>query len=62
MLFRSASQTSYFVTGSGVCWAMLLLGERFPPLVWAAMALMLMGLALVQPRLTVSTLDRRKHA
>ena len=48
-----ASQTSYFVTLSGVCWAMLLLGERFSPLVWASMGLMLMGLALVQPRLTL---------
>lgn len=45
-----ATQTSYIVTGSGVLWAMLLLGERFSGWVWAALAAMLCGLALVQPR------------
>jgi drug/metabolite transporter (DMT)-like permease len=45
-----ASQVSYIVTASGVFWAMLLLGERFPPLVWVALAVMLAGVALVQPR------------
>ena len=45
-----ASQCSYLVTASGVIWAMVLLGERFSPFVWAAMAVMLAGLALVQPR------------
>lgn len=45
-----ASQTSYIVTGTGVVWSMLLLGERFSSWVWAAMAVMLVGLFLVQPR------------
>ena len=45
-----AAQVSYVVTGTGVLWAMLLLGERFPPTVWAALAVMMLGLALVQPR------------
>ena len=45
-----ATQTSYFVTGSGVLWAMLLLGERFSAWVWAALVVMLVGLFLVQPR------------
>ncbi len=45
-----AAQTSYIVTAAGVCWAMALLGERFSPLVWAAGAVMMLGLALVQPR------------
>ncbi len=45
-----AAQTAYFVTGSGVFWAMLLLGERFSPVVWAALVIMLAGVALVQPR------------
>jgi drug/metabolite transporter (DMT)-like permease len=45
-----AAQTSYIVTGTGVIWAMLLLGERFSPWVWAALAVMLLGLTLVQPR------------
>ncbi|MGB8813347.1 MAG: DMT family transporter [Paracoccaceae bacterium] len=49
-----ASQTSYVVTGTGVIWAMLLLGERFSPWVWAAMAVMLVGLFLVQPRARVA--------
>lgn len=45
-----ATQCSYIVTGTGVVWAMILLGERFSPWVWAALAVMLAGLALVQPR------------
>jgi drug/metabolite transporter (DMT)-like permease len=45
-----ASQTSYIVTGTGVIWAMIFLGERFSPFVWAAMAVMLLGLTLVRPR------------
>ncbi len=45
-----ASQTSYLVTASGVFWAMALLGERFSPMVWAALVVMLSGVALVQPR------------
>lgn len=45
-----ASQVSYIVTGSGVVWAMVILGERFDSLVWLALALMLAGVALVQPR------------
>lgn len=45
-----AAQCSYIVTGTGVLWAMALLGERFSPWVWAALVLMLAGLALVQPR------------
>lgn len=45
-----AAQTSYIVTASGVLWAMLLLGERFSPWVWAAAGVMLLGMSLVQPR------------
>jgi len=45
-----AAQTAYFVTGSGVFWAMLLLGERFSQWIWLALVVMLAGLALVQPR------------
>ena len=45
-----ASQTSYVVTFAGLGWAMLLLGERFPPAVWLALAVMLAGLFLVTPR------------
>ena len=49
-----ATQTSYIVTASGLCWSMLLLGERFSHWVWAALAVMLVGLMLVQPRLRVA--------
>ncbi|PZR01009.1 MAG: EamA family transporter [Cereibacter sphaeroides] len=45
-----ATQTSYIVTASGICWAMLLLGERFGPLILLAGVIMLIGVALVQPR------------
>lgn len=45
-----AAQVSYLVTGFGILWAKLLLGEVYSPWVWAALALMLAGLALVQPR------------
>ena len=45
-----ASQSAYIVTGMGVIWAMVLLDERFSPWVWAALVVMLAGLALVQPR------------
>ena len=45
-----ASQSTYLVTASGVVWAMLLLGERFSPMIWVALVVMLAGVALVQPR------------
>jgi drug/metabolite transporter (DMT)-like permease len=45
-----AAQVSYLVTGFGVLWSMALLGERYSGYVWAALALMFAGLAMVQPR------------
>jgi drug/metabolite transporter (DMT)-like permease len=47
-----AAQSGYIVTGTGVVWAMVLLGESYSGWVWAALVLMLVGLALVQPRET----------
>lgn len=44
-----ASQTAYLVTGFGILWSMLLLGERYSPWVWMALALMCAGLTLVRP-------------
>ena len=44
-----AVQVSYLVTGFGVFWAMLLLGEVYSGWVWAAICLMLLGVFLVQP-------------
>ena len=46
-----ATQTAYIVTASGLCWAMVLLGERFSHWVWLAMVVMLVGIALVRPKL-----------
>ena len=46
-----AGQVSYVVTGSGVFWAMLLLGETYSLWIWLALGCMAIGLSLVQPRL-----------
>jgi drug/metabolite transporter (DMT)-like permease len=48
-----ASQTSYVVTAAGILWAMALLGESFSQWVWLAVAVMLVGLTLVRPRVVV---------
>ncbi len=45
-----AAQVSTFVTGFGVLWAIVLLGEGYSGYIWTAMAVMIAGLALVQPR------------
>lgn len=45
-----AVQVSYLVTIFGMIWAMILLDERFAVTIWASLALMLAGMALVQPR------------
>jgi drug/metabolite transporter (DMT)-like permease len=45
-----AVQVSYLVTGFGVIWAMLILGETYSGWIWGAMAVMLVGMFLVQPR------------
>lgn len=45
-----AVQVSYLVTGFGVLWAKLLLGEAYSTGIWAALLLMFAGMYLVQPR------------
>lgn len=45
-----AVQVSYLVTLFGVGWAMLFLNESYSGYIWAALAVMLMGLFFVQPR------------
>ena len=45
-----AAQIGYVVTVAGVFWGMAILGERHSAMVWLALALMLAGMALVQPR------------
>lgn len=44
-----ASQTAYLVTGFGIFWSMLLLGERYGFGVWIALGMMFVGLSLVRP-------------
>ncbi len=44
-----AAQVSYLVTGFGVVWAMILLGESYGGWVWVALGVMFVGLFLVQP-------------
>lgn len=45
-----AVQVSYLVTGFGVLWAILILSEGYSGWVWGAMAVMMLGMFLVQPR------------
>lgn len=45
-----AVQVSYLVTGFGVFWAMLVLGESYSGWIWAAMVIILSGVFLVQPK------------
>ncbi len=56
-----AVQVSYLVTGFGVGWAMLILGESYSIWVWGAMAVILTGVFVVQPspREALVELDER---
>lgn len=45
-----AVQVSYMVTGFGLFWAWLILGEAFSALIFVALAAMFVGMYLVQPR------------
>ncbi len=45
-----ASQTAYIVTISGVLWGIALFSENHSLWVWAAIVLMIGGIALVTPR------------
>ena len=45
-----AAQSAYVVTGFGVLSSMAMLSERYSLWVWASMAIMMLGMALVQPR------------
>jgi drug/metabolite transporter (DMT)-like permease len=58
-----AGQVSYIVTGSGVLWAMLLLGERYSLWVWLALGIMLLGISQVRPRVAEqkATLETEAH-
>lgn len=45
-----AAQSAYIVTAFGVLTSMILLSESYSIWVWAALAVMMIGIALVQPR------------
>ena len=45
-----AAQVSYLVTAFGVIWAKFLLNETYSAWIWLAMAVIFVGLFLVQPR------------
>ena len=45
-----AAQVAYLVTPAGVLMSMALLGEVPSPWLWAALALLVIGLFLVQPK------------
>ena len=45
-----AAQVSYLVTGFGVIWAMIFLGETYSSSVWIALCMMVLGVFMVQPR------------
>jgi len=59
-----AVQVSYLVTGFGVFWAKLILDESYSVWIWGAMALMLVGVFLVQPRENdpLASADGKSHA
>lgn len=45
-----ASQVAYLVTGFGVLWSMILVGESYSIWIWSALAVIIAGLFLTQPR------------
>lgn len=55
-----AAQVSYLVTGFGVFWAMLILGETYSGFFWSSVAFLLLGMFLVQPRDAESVVEDRR--
>jgi drug/metabolite transporter (DMT)-like permease len=45
-----AAQMGYVVTASGVVWGMVIFGEVHSPWIWAALAVLFTGIAVVHPR------------
>lgn len=50
-----AVQVSYLVTIFGVFWAKLILSEAYPPAVWLALGMVMLGMYMVRPRSTPAT-------
>ena len=45
-----AAQVSYLVTGFGLLWSMIFLGETYSSWIWLALLIIFLGLFIVQPR------------
>jgi DNA-binding response OmpR family regulator/drug/metabolite transporter (DMT)-like permease len=45
-----ASQSGYATTAAGIGWSVMLLGEAIPALTWVSLALIVVGLIMVEPK------------
>ena len=52
-----SSQVGYLVTFFGVVWGIIILGESHSVFVWISLAMIMMGIFLVQPRQTSKSID-----
>ena len=55
-----SSQVGYLVTFFGVVWGIIILGERHSVFVWISLAMIMMGIFLVQPKQTSESIDFEK--
>ena len=52
-----SSQVGYLVTFFGVVWGIIILGESHSVFVWISLAMIMMGIFLVQPKQTNESTD-----
>ena len=55
-----SSQVGYLVTFFGVVWGIIILGESHSVFVWISLAMIMMGIFLVQPKQTIESTDFEK--
>ena len=55
-----SSQVGYLVTFFGVLWGIIILGESHSVFVWISLAMIMMGIFLVQPKQTSESIDFEK--
>ena len=55
-----SSQVGYLVTFFGVAWGIIILGESHSVFVWISLAMIMMGIFLVQPKQTSESTDFEK--
>ena len=55
-----SSQVGYLVTFFGVVWGIVILGESHSVFVWISLAMIMMGIFLVQPKQTSESIDFEK--